>query len=95
LDNATPFFRGPDVHCRNAAERCIRTFKSHFIAGLCSVDKDFPLHLCDKLVSQAEISLNLMPKLSAHAQMNGQFDFNRTPMAQPGLRVLVHEKPDL
>jgi hypothetical protein len=89
------------VHHRNAAERCIRTFKSHFIAGLCSVDKDFPLHLWDKLVPQAEISLNLMrgsrlnPKLSAHAQMNGQFDFNRTPMAPPGLRVLVHEKPDL
>ena len=23
-------------HCRNAAERAIRTFKNHFIAGLCT-----------------------------------------------------------
>jgi len=37
----------PAVHHRNAAERAIRTFQNHFIAGLCSVDKDFPLHLWD------------------------------------------------
>jgi hypothetical protein len=39
----------PGLHRRNAAERAIRTFKNHFIAGLCSVDKNFPLHLWDKL----------------------------------------------
>ena len=32
----------PHVHRRNAAERAIRTFKNHFIAGLCSTDKAFP-----------------------------------------------------
>jgi hypothetical protein len=90
----------PGVHRRNTAERAIRTFKNHFIAGLCSVDKDFPLHLWDRLVPQAELSLNLMrgsrlnPRLSAHAQMYGQFDFNCTPLAPPGIRVLIHEKPD-
>jgi hypothetical protein len=89
----------PRDHRRNAAERAIRTFKNHFIAGLCSVDKNFPLHLWDKLLPQAEITLNLLrgsrinPKLSAHAQMNGHFDFNRTPLAPPGIRVLVHIKP--
>ena len=31
------------VHRRNAAERAIRTFKTHFIAGLWSVDKDLAL----------------------------------------------------
>ena len=30
------------------------TFKNHFIAKLCSVDKNFPLHLWDKLLAQAE-----------------------------------------
>ena len=89
----------PRLHRRNAAERAIRTFKNHFIAGLCSVDKHFPLHLWDKLLPQAEITLNLLrgsrinPKLSAHAQMHGAFDFNRTPLAPPGIRVLVHIKP--
>lgn len=32
----------PGSHRRNLAERAIRTWKNHFIAGLCSVDKDFP-----------------------------------------------------
>ena len=60
----------PGLHRRNAAER---TFKNHFIAGLCSVDKNFPLHLWDKPLPQAETTLNLLrgsrinPKLSAYA----------------------------
>jgi hypothetical protein len=89
----------PRLHRRNAAERAIRTFKNHFIAGLCSVDKQFPLHLWDKLLPQAELTLNLLrgsrinPKLSAHAQVHGMFDCNRTPLAPPGIRVLVHIKP--
>ena len=89
----------PHVHRRNAAERAIRTFKNHFIAGLCSVDKNFPLHLWDRLLPQALITLNLLrssrlhPQLSAWAQFNGLFDFNKTPLAPPGIRVLVHEKP--
>lgn len=90
----------PGVHRRNAAERAIRTFKNHFIAGLCSLDKDFPLHLWDRLLPQALLTLNLLrgsrinPKLSAQAQVHGPFDYNRTPLAPPGIRVLVHEKPD-
>ncbi|KAI2490331.1 hypothetical protein MHU86_24250 [Fragilaria crotonensis] len=87
----------PHVHRRNAAERAIRTFKNHFIAGLCSTDRNFPLHLWDRLLPQALLSLNLLrssrinPKLSAWAQVHGAFDFNRTPLAPPGTRVLIHE----
>ena len=50
----------PGVHHRNAAEGAICTFKNHFIAGLCSVDKDFPLHLWDHLLPQALLTLNLL-----------------------------------
>jgi len=50
----------PSVHRRNAAERAIRTWKNHFIAALCSVDKDFPIHLWDRLIPQAEVTLNLL-----------------------------------
>ena len=87
----------PHVHRRNAAERAIRTFKNHFISGLCSTDRNFPLHLWDRLLPQALLSLNLLrssrinPKLSAWAQVHGAFDFNRTPLAPPGTRVLIHE----
>ena len=89
----------PGVHRRNAAERAIRTFQNHFIAGLCSVDKEFPIHLWDRLLPQAEITLNLLrgsrinPKLSAWAQIHGTFDYNRTPLGPPGCRVLAHAKP--
>jgi hypothetical protein len=49
----------PHCHRRNAAERAIRTFKEHFVAGLSSVDPSLPLHLWDRLLPQAEITLNL------------------------------------
>jgi hypothetical protein len=38
-------FVPPHVHRRNAAERAIRTFKNHFIAGLCSTDNGTKLLL--------------------------------------------------
>jgi hypothetical protein len=91
----------PHVHRRNAAERAISTYKDHLIAGLSSTDKEYPLHLWDKLIAQSVITLNLLrrsrinPQLSAYAQVFGAFDFNKTPMAPPGTRVLVHEKPSI
>jgi hypothetical protein len=89
----------PHVHRHNAAEHAISTYKDHFIAGLCSTDKDYPLELWDKLIPQSVITLNLLrrsrinPQLSAYAQVFGTFDFNKTPLAPPGTQVLVHEKP--
>ena len=89
----------PGIHRRNSAERAIRTFKNHFIAGLASTDPNFPLNLWDRLIEQSHITLNLLrtsrmnPKLSAYAQIEGEFDYNRTPLAPPGTRVVVHEKP--
>jgi hypothetical protein len=32
--------------------------------------------------------------MSAYAQLNGHFDFNRTHLAPPGTRIIAHEKPD-
>ena len=88
------------MHRRNAAEKAVQVFKNHFISGLCTTDPVFPLNLWDKLVPQAEITLNLLrpsrinPILSAYSQLHGNYDFNRTPMAPPGLRVLTHDLPD-
>jgi hypothetical protein len=90
----------PGIHRRNAAERAIRTWKNHFIAGLTSTDNNFPLHLWDKLIEQSVITLNLLrqsrlnPKLSAYSQLFGAFDFNKTPLAPPGTRVITHVKAD-
>ena len=84
----------PGCHRRNAAERAIRTFKNHFVAGLCSTDPKFPLLLWCRLLLQAELAMNLLrpshinPKVSAYNQLYGIFDFTRTPLAPPGTRVL-------
>jgi hypothetical protein len=36
----------PHIHCRNAAERAIHTWKNHFIASLCSTNQAFLLFTC-------------------------------------------------
>jgi hypothetical protein len=89
----------PHYHRRNAAERAIRTFKEHFVAGLSSVDPAFPLHLWDSLLPQAEITLNLLrtsrlhPQLSAAAHFHGLVDYNKTDFSPPGCKIIAHEKP--
>ena len=46
-------------------------------------------------------SLNLLqgsrmnPKLSAYAKIHGYFDFNATPLAPPGTKIVIHEKPSI
>jgi hypothetical protein len=89
----------PYSHRRKSAERAIRSFKDHLIAGLCSTDKLFPMHLWDRLLPQAVITLNILrtsrinPKLSAATHIYGQYDFNRVPMAPPGTRIIAHDTP--
>jgi hypothetical protein len=89
----------PHCHLHNAAERAIRTFKEHFVPGLSSVDPAFPLHLWDRLLPQAEITLNLKrtsrldTQLSAAAHFHGLVDYNKTAFAPPGCKIIAHEKP--
>jgi hypothetical protein len=89
----------PHCHCRNAAERAIQTLKEHFVEGLSSVDPTFPLHLWDRILPQAEITLKLLPtsrlhpQLSAAAHFHGLVDYNKTASAHPGCKIIAHEKP--
>eukprot|EP00804_Cyclotella_cryptica_P012260 CCRYP_013845-RA/>CCRYP_013845-RA protein AED:0.45 eAED:0.45 QI:0/-1/0/1/-1/1/1/0/146 len=55
----------PGCHRRNAVEVAIRNFKSHFLSVLAGVADDFPLKLWDKLLPQAEITLNLLRQSNA------------------------------
>jgi hypothetical protein len=90
----------PYSHRRNSAERAIRSFKIHLIAGLCSTDKSFPMHLWDRILPQAVMTLNMLrtsrinPKLSAATHIFGQHDYNRARMAPPGTRIISHETPE-
>ena len=90
----------PYTHRRNAAERAIRTWKNHFIAALCTVDDKFPIHLWDRLIPQATMTLNMLrqsrvnPLLSAYEILNGTFIFDSTPIGPIGCKVIAHETPN-
>jgi hypothetical protein len=89
------------VHRRNAAERAIRTWKNHFLAGLASLNPRFPLRYWSTLLPQSEMTLNLLrqsrinPKLSAYAQLFGQYNYNNTPMAPPGCEIIAFQPPSV
>ena len=89
----------PYKHRNNQAERAIQTFKHHFKAGLASVDPSFPLSEWDRLIPQANITLNLLrssrvnPNLSAYSFIFGEFNFLATPLAPPGTKVVAHISP--
>jgi hypothetical protein len=57
------------------------------------------MHLWDRLLPQAEITLNLLrtsclhPQLSAAAHYHGLVDYNKTAFAPPGCKIIAHEKP--
>jgi hypothetical protein len=81
----------PDDHHRvNACERAIQTWKNHWIAGLSTLDPTCPLQLWCQFIEQGQDTLNMLrkarvnPKLSAYAILEGQFDFNKTPLAPVG-----------
>ena len=91
----------PYNHRCNMAEKAIQTqtFKAHFIRILCGADKDFPLHLWDRLLPQAEHTLNMLrqskvtPTVSAIAFLLGQHSYNANPFAPLGCKVEAHVTP--
>ena len=105
LKNATkekyrlPTSASPHPPHKFRRERAIQTFKSHFTAGLASLDPFFTLSEWDRLIPHAELTLNLLraarsnPKLSAWAYLFGQFNYMATPVVPPGIKVLAHDKP--
>jgi hypothetical protein len=91
----------PGNHRSLAAERAIQTWKAHFISTLCCTDDDFLANDADKLVAHAELTLNLLrgsalnPSISAWHQLHGHiFDWDATPLAPPGTKVIIHDRSD-
>ena len=83
----------------NLVERAIQTFENHLKAGLSTLHPNFPIVEWDRLLPQAFLTLNLLqpstvnPNLSAYAYLFRQFDFNKTPLASPWSKALIHTKP--
>ena len=68
------------------------------MAGFATCNKNFLLAEWDRLLTQSEITLNLLrtsrvnPKLSVYTYLFGNFNFNKTPLAPPSTKVLIHKK---
>ena len=64
--------------------------QNYLKAGLAIIDPDYQTTEWDRLIPQAEVTLNLSrasrvnPRLSAYGYIFGKFDFNSTLMAPPG-----------
>ena len=56
----TPELVPPHNHRRNAAERAIRTYKNHLVAGINTTHPQFPDHLWEDLILQSVITINLL-----------------------------------
>ncbi len=88
-----------DNHRTNVAERCIETAKHHIIAGLATTDENFPIQQWNKLIPQAQHTLNMLrptqinPKISAFTFLEGQHSYDAVSFAPPGWKVLVFEDP--
>jgi hypothetical protein len=89
----------PHNHRVNAAEPAIKSAKYHIIAGLQTVDPNCPLQLWHRFIEQMQDTLNLLrtsredPNKSAFEQLQGRFDYNRTPMAILGTQAVAFLDP--
>ena len=60
----------PNVHKRKVAERLIRKFKAHLLSILAGVDPEFPKYMCDTLLQQTELTLNLLYQATINPKMS-------------------------
>jgi len=92
-------FVEPHQHQVNAAERAIQNFHNNFVAGFATVDIIFLMQLLDELLEKGQDYLNLLrasrtnPKLSVYAMLEGEFNYNNTPIAPPGTKALIYQDP--
>lgn len=90
----------PGMHRTIIAERAIRTYKNHLLAGLATCHPNYPIREWDRILVQSELTLNLLrnsrinPKLSSWAYLFGNHDFNKVPLLPPGTQVIIHSKPN-
>ena len=87
----------PHMHCHNAAERSIQTLKHNFISGLFSINNNSSLQLWCWIIPQSVTKINLLqlyclnPQMSAKAQLNGTLNYNQTPLAPTGIKLVIHD----
>ena len=67
---------------------------------MATCDPKYPIREWDRLLEQAELTLNLLrnsrvnPSLSSWAYLFGNHDFNKVPLVPPGTKVILHSRPN-
>lgn len=86
----------PRDHWLMPAERAMGTFKNHFIAILNGTNPNFVKLTWYHILEQAIITLDMLqpfklnPMISVYMQVHGVFDFNSTPLALAGCKIIIH-----
>ena len=89
-----------EEHRRNIAAKSIQTYKNHFVGVLAGLHESFPMHLWCRLITQAEMQLNIQrqytitPKISVYSHVHGPHNFIYKPLAPLVCPVLAHENLD-
>ena len=87
----------PNTHLSNVAERAIHNFKAHFISVLAGVDPDFTRNLWQPLLTQTEVTLNLLrqetldPSISEWAYFHGPFNYDTILLVLLGCHIISHK----
>ena len=90
----------PHNHQVNAAEPAVKEIKYHIISALATVERDFPIQIWEKFIPQIQDTLNLLrtsrqnASISSYQEMEGVFDFDKTPISILGSKSLSYIDPD-
>ena len=90
----------PHNHRVNAAEPAVKTAKYHMIAALATLDWSCPIQLWSKMMEQIQDTLNMFrtsrndTTKTAYQELEGDFDWNATPMTPLGSKGSVFIHPD-
>ena len=96
--NANYQLVSPNTHQSNSTKCAICTFKAHFLSILAGVAPDFPRNLCDLLLPQTELTINLLgqatldPTRFTWSYFHRPFKYDARPIGSLGCDITVHKK---
>ena len=79
-------------------ERAIQTLKNSFINVRSGVDTAFLKWAWNHILEHVVVTLNMLcpsrlsPQISAYMQLHGIFDFNETPIAPAGCKIIIRDR---
>ncbi len=87
-------------HWLNATKHAIQIFKATFIVALATTDRDFHLHLWDRLTPQVDGIFNMLRALQidstflAYEILHSPYDWDQYLLALIGCKAVVYEDGD-